>query len=366
MPPKHHKHLKRTRPVGKRADNRKPVEPVSGEHAKEPGENFFEIQPLDRKEVCVFDCGVEENKDSIYYVGCDEDKASQPIAGRTQGVESPIPQSISVEHHESNANVRFEGTIQAESATAPGVSNVREKNPVDSHVRYEIPDADLQEVVSQIRSEEYAEDEDPPVKGDRAIFWGILLILLPLAFLFFSTIALIVLGALMPVNTGYTPVSGGADPPVLAASTTTSTSTSTTTPTRTTTSTTTTHTTTTQELIVCASPYIRYGLGCCLDRNSNGVCDLDEGFVPSTTTTLGFTWCTFDSDCGSTLVQHICRDNDVHRITVTYFCRNPGSMTSTCERKVLDDMVDHCVPTLEQCVKGKTRCQDGWAPSNFH
>lgn len=38
--------------------------------------------------------------------------------------------------------------------------------------------------------------------------------------------------------------------------------------------------------VVCNPPYIRMGLSCCLDRNSNGVCDIDEQSTSTSSTTL--------------------------------------------------------------------------------
>jgi hypothetical protein len=38
--------------------------------------------------------------------------------------------------------------------------------------------------------------------------------------------------------------------------------------------------------VVCNAPYIQKGTECCLDRNSNNICDSDEGVVPATETTM--------------------------------------------------------------------------------
>jgi hypothetical protein len=146
-------------------------------------------------------------------------------------------------------------------------------------------------------------------------------------------------------------------------STYTTTTTTTTTHKTSTTSTTTISASTTSEGIVCLPPYIRFGLGCCLDVNSNDICDSDD--TETTTTTLSdYVFCLKDSDCGATRVDYTCRENNVHRLIFTFFCRNPGLRSSTCERSALDEIADQCEPN-EQCAKGKELCIPNWAPNNF-
>ncbi|MFH1054538.1 MAG: hypothetical protein V1744_00430 [Candidatus Altiarchaeota archaeon] len=123
----------------------------------------------------------------------------------------------------------------------------------------------------------------------------------------------------------------------------------------------TTSTSTTPQLIICKAPYIRFGLGCCLDVNGNRICDSDEY---STTTLSDYIFCSSDAQCGATRVEYACRNGDVHRLTFTFFCRHPGARTSTCERNVIDDTTDICSAD-EQCVSGRDKCQKNWVPSNF-
>jgi hypothetical protein len=146
-------------------------------------------------------------------------------------------------------------------------------------------------------------------------------------------------------------------------STDTTSTTTTTTHKTTTTTTMTTTSTTTIHGIVCLPPYIRFGLGCCLDVNGNDICDSDE--TQTTTTTLAdYVFCRRDSDCGTTRIEYVCAGKNVHRLTFAFFCRNPGLRSSTCERNAVDDIVDECEPN-EQCAKGKEVCVPNWAPNNF-
>jgi hypothetical protein len=115
--------------------------------------------------------------------------------------------------------------------------------------------------------------------------------------------------------------------------------------------------------IVCSMPYIRFGLGCCLDMNTNSICDSDET-TTSTTTIADYVFCSKDSECGATRVEYICRESSVYRLTFTHFCRSAGTKASNCERNVLDELVDIC-KSDQQCVSGRDQCQANWAPNNF-
>jgi hypothetical protein len=134
-------------------------------------------------------------------------------------------------------------------------------------------------------------------------------------------------------------------PPSAAAATSTSTTSSTAEPPQ----------ATTLPLIVCERPYIRFGLGCCIDRDGNSVCDGDES--SESTTTLGdYIVCSGDSDCGLTRVEYDCRDGDVHRLTFAHFCMRPGLRGSSCQLGVVDQLWEACGP-VEHCSKGRDKCQ---------
>jgi hypothetical protein len=147
----------------------------------------------------------------------------------------------------------------------------------------------------------------------------------------------------------------------------TTTSTSSTMTSTTSTSSSTSVTSTTQQQIVCTSPYIRFGLGCCLDTNNNSICDPDEPEETTTTTLADYIRCFNDLDCGPTRVEYKCVENDLFRVSVTHFCRNAGSRASSCETHKVEDLVDYCKPH-QQCYissDGSGRCKDRYAPSNF-
>jgi len=46
---------------------------------------------------------------------------------------------------------------------------------------------------------------------------------------------------------------------------------------------------TSEDAIVCDSPYIRHGTGCCLDKNDNQICDNDEKSIEKDTKTQQLT-----------------------------------------------------------------------------
>lgn len=154
--------------------------------------------------------------------------------------------------------------------------------------------------------------------------------------------------------------------PTTNPTTTTTTTTHSTTTYTTTTSSTTQTTTTTVPQIVCTPPYMRFGLGCCLDKDDNKICDQDEVAETTTTSTTlaDYVRCNDDMECGPTRVEYTCKDGDVHRVTVTHFCRNPGTRASVCETNLAEEMVDPCGPT-QQCIEGRTKCKNKYAPSNF-
>ena len=110
-------------------------------------------------------------------------------------------------------------------------------------------------------------------------------------------------------------------------------------------------------------PYMRLGMGCCLDSDDDGICDSDETTTTSSTL-LDYVMCRKDADCGVTRTEYICRLGDVYRLTFTHLCRRPGLRSSGCEQVVIDDLVDNC-GQADQCVAGKTRCQPRYANNNF-
>ncbi|MFH0862623.1 MAG: hypothetical protein V1875_06285 [Candidatus Altiarchaeota archaeon] len=154
-------------------------------------------------------------------------------------------------------------------------------------------------------------------------------------------------------------VKGG---PVAEAASSTTSSTTTTTSSTSITSTT-TSTSSPPPAPVCRPPYMRLGLGCCLDSQGNGLCDTDEHSTTSSTV-LDYVICRRDADCGATRTEYICRIGDVYRLTFTHVCRRPGLTSSACEQVVIDDLVDSCGPAY-QCVTGRNRCQPRYTSNNF-
>ena len=130
-------------------------------------------------------------------------------------------------------------------------------------------------------------------------------------------------------------------------------------------------TTSTDPPIVCNPPYMRLGLGCCLDKDSNNICDKDEAPPKSQTTTSttesNYVRCSRDLDCGPTKIEYICMDNDVFKRTITHFCRNAKTKASSCETNVIEDLTSHCSPT-EQCYiasDGVGFCKRKYTINNF-
>ena len=220
-------------------------------------------------------------------------------------------------------------------------------------------------IISDIQSEDCKTSnlQDTPADDERNTGgWGIweialpatiILLLVLLGILFIASIIL----AIKPQLTD----AAGVIPQATVASTVTTSSTSTSTTSTTSTSTT---TTSTMQLIVCKPPYIRFGAGCCLDANSNRVCDSDEALLVTSTTLPDYVFCSNDNHCGPTRVEYVCRGGNVHRMIFSFICKNPGTRQSNCERNVVDDTIDMCASDQE-CVSGKDKCQKNWAPNNF-
>ncbi len=141
--------------------------------------------------------------------------------------------------------------------------------------------------------------------------------------------------------------------------------TSTTNPTTTSTTASTSSTTTTLELLVCERPYMRFGMGCCLDVNDNSICDDDE--LKTTTTTLSdYIRCNDDLECGKTRIEYKCVEKEAHRLTIDHFCLNAGTRASVCETNVVDDLVKICAVD-EQCSlkDDSVECKKTWAANNL-
>jgi hypothetical protein len=150
---------------------------------------------------------------------------------------------------------------------------------------------------------------------------------------------------------------------LIISSTKTTTSTTTTQVKITTTTTTTSTTTSSTTAIICNPPYIRFGLGCCMDTDSNSVCDSDDS-TTTTTTTLPFVFCKRDVECGNPKIEYGCKENDVVKLSFYYTCVNAGRTSSYCDSEVFEELVDKCTPEL-QCVKGKKECQPRWSLNNL-
>lgn len=135
------------------------------------------------------------------------------------------------------------------------------------------------------------------------------------------------------------------------------------------TSTSTTSTTTSSlEAIVCEPPYMRFGMGCCLDKNVNDICDSDEvdEMISTTTTVVEFIRCKKDSDCGPTRIEYRCDANTLVKQTITNFCLDAGTYKSVCEPKAMDEVINKCEPS-EQCyIRGDNAyCKKKTAENNL-
>ncbi|MFH1403798.1 MAG: hypothetical protein ABIH11_05990 [Candidatus Altiarchaeota archaeon] len=127
----------------------------------------------------------------------------------------------------------------------------------------------------------------------------------------------------------------------------------------------------------CNPPYIRFADDCCLDRNSNMICDGDEEATtttrkPDTTTTLASTTtlkpvttvkttststtlkiaCTMSKDCGDAVNYTKCYRGDVVMYYETPQCRKPGTVESDCVMKSKLEAYNSC-KDWEACVVGK-------------
>lgn len=142
--------------------------------------------------------------------------------------------------------------------------------------------------------------------------------------------------------------------------------------------------------VVCNKPYIRVGSDCCLDSNDNSICDSDEispttttttitsttiiittttiikkttttiKLVPTTTTTTISPECYVNSDCGvngtKIIMNYICYQGDIHRVYLTYRCKNPGTSSAKCIGKEKTEVVRSCDDD-ERCIKGEPYCR---------
>jgi len=99
--------------------------------------------------------------------------------------------------------------------------------------------------------------------------------------------------------------------------------------------------------LVCNKPYILVGADCCLDRDNNSICDVDETTIsimitttsivdkittiPTTTSTMGAIECNTNADCGingkKIVKYYTCLptlNENIYRRYIEYSCRNPG------------------------------------------
>lgn len=142
-----------------------------------------------------------------------------------------------------------------------------------------------------------------------------------------------------------------------------------TTSTSTTSSTTTSSSTTStrEDPVVCNPPYIRFGLGCCLDTTKSGICDSDEEPKSTTSTLSDIVRCRSDLDCGRSRVDLECRGNEATRTRISFICNQRGTLASTCEPVSVTEVVDICGAD-EQCyVRGdEIMCRKRQVASNFN
>lgn len=138
----------------------------------------------------------------------------------------------------------------------------------------------------------------------------------------------------------------------------------------------------------CPENYIQVGTDCCLDMNSNSICDRDEEqekpqttvkkttlkqttstivettilktttLVETTTTTAAQIRCRTNSDCGQRREERVCKDGDVYVMTISPRCRKPGTTESNCiESSKFKGQTMMSQPSPEdKCADG---CQDG-------
>jgi len=142
------------------------------------------------------------------------------------------------------------------------------------------------------------------------------------------------------------------------------------------------------EEVVCNPPYIQVGAECCLDLNSNNICDEDDKVKTTTitvTTTVSATTlstttqtitttsltttssssmtmlvirCTVNSDCGLRREEKVCYRGDVYMKSYNPLCKNPGEANAYCLTKeafVGASLQSEPKPTKE-CMNG---CKDG-------
>lgn len=125
--------------------------------------------------------------------------------------------------------------------------------------------------------------------------------------------------------------------------------------------------TTTAE-IVCNTPYIRVGAGCCLDQDANSICDKDETWPKTTSTTSTSTTstlttstvkpnvaCTTNIDCGPETEQLVCINDEIYLKQESPLCYKPGTTYARCVVKVsgISDVFGNPTP-IERCSRGCT------------
>ena len=135
----------------------------------------------------------------------------------------------------------------------------------------------------------------------------------------------------------------------------------------------------------CEKPLLQYGDACCMDRNANGICDMNETIKtqarPSTTTsstsitsststtptettssstTVSSTSsttrttvvkCKSDSDCGGADSRLVCKGSVIYNITTTFRCHN-STLGTYCLGAPKEEPVKQC-KNSEYCLNGE-------------
>jgi len=124
-------------------------------------------------------------------------------------------------------------------------------------------------------------------------------------------------------------------------------------------------TTTTATTLQCVPPQAGISGECCIDSDTDGICDKNEGAittttapVETTTTTVSSIACFSNIDCGNETETRICYQNDVYLQQQTPLCRQSGTPEARCVNKVglVGDTLTQKATPIERCSRG---CKDG-------
>ena len=115
-----------------------------------------------------------------------------------------------------------------------------------------------------------------------------------------------------------------------------------------------------KDKIVCNEPYIRIGNECCLDKDSNKICDKDEKMDSPVTTVAPTTvpttiqapqqtipadpnaLCANNADCGNPEEMVLCNGKEVLQIRVEYECIKPSLSSAECVGTQKTKKLDTC------------------------